>query len=244
MYSHSQIKVPTCYDKTSNNKDTFSIRHVQIELVSKIKKVLQAIQVFRLFTSKLRDPLNKKDALKDKELIKRVDNRIDKMIFFIFDLDERDERGDTEKLEKIPHKQHQKIFKDLNLMESLVDILEFSVKAYSSFEVSLQSSVFKIINKIYRLTRFTVQDYNQNQLYVAQWMNFFFSHVDPNALGPTTLTPKVLNKQKSTFTSTNLNSALLVDNLLKPETVLTIIYSNNIEILNKVEEDKIKKIID
>lgn len=46
------------------------------------------------------------------------------MIFFIFDMDEKDVRGDAESLEKIPHKQNQKIFRDLNFMESLVDILE------------------------------------------------------------------------------------------------------------------------
>lgn len=43
MNEHSQIRVPTCYDKTSNNKDTFSIRKVPIELVTKVKMVLQAI---------------------------------------------------------------------------------------------------------------------------------------------------------------------------------------------------------
>ena len=87
-------------------------------------------------------------ALKDKEMVKRVDDRIDKMIFFVFDVDERDARGDAESLEKIPLKQHQKIFKDLNLMESLVDILQFTVKSFSSFDPSIQSQVFKIINKI------------------------------------------------------------------------------------------------
>lgn len=114
--------------------------------------------------SRLRDPGTREAALKDKEMVKRVDARIDKMIFFIFDVDERDVRGDAESLEKIPLKQHQKVFRDLNLMESLVDILQFTVKSFSNFEPALQSQVFKIINKIYRLTRFTVKDYNQNQL--------------------------------------------------------------------------------
>lgn len=48
MNDSSQIKVHTCYDKTSNNKDTFSIRKVPIEQVTKVKMVLQAIYVFRL----------------------------------------------------------------------------------------------------------------------------------------------------------------------------------------------------
>jgi len=62
-------------------------------------------------------------ALRDREMVKKVDDRINRMIFFIFDINERDISGDAESLEKIPLKSHQKIFKDLNLMESLVDIL-------------------------------------------------------------------------------------------------------------------------
>ena len=67
-------------------------------------------------------------------------------------------------------------------------------------------------------------------------MNFFFSHVDPNVLAPRTHTPI----GKASFMSMP-NTPL--DNLLKPETVLTIVYSNNIEILNKVEEEKIEQIM-
>lgn len=96
----------------------------------------------------MRDPDTREAALKDKDMVKRVDARIDKMIFFIFDVDERDVRGDAESLEKIPLKQHQKVFRDLNLMESLVDILQFTVKSFSNFEPALQAQVFKIINKI------------------------------------------------------------------------------------------------
>lgn len=69
-------------------------------------------------------------------------------------------------------------------------------------------------------------------------MNFFFSHVDPNLLAP--MAP-VLGKSVSFNSATPLAP---LSNLLKPETVLTIVYSNNIDILNKVEDKKIKQIMD
>jgi len=125
-YTNKKLKrCPLAYDKLSNNKDTFSIVKTDIALVQKIKKVLEAIAVFKRFVSKLRDQYSKDQAHRDRETCKRMEERIDSMIYFIFDIDDKDVQNfpNTMSIEEIPCRMHQKIFKELHMVESLVDIL-------------------------------------------------------------------------------------------------------------------------
>lgn len=55
---------------------------------------------------------------------------------------------DTNSIEEIPQKSHQKIFKELNIAESLVDILYYSEKFFQIFEANLVPIIFKGLNKI------------------------------------------------------------------------------------------------
>jgi len=53
----------------------------------------------------------------------KLEERIDSMIFFIFDIKDTINYASTENLEAIPKLEHQKIVNDLYICESLVDVL-------------------------------------------------------------------------------------------------------------------------
>jgi hypothetical protein len=55
---------------------------------------------------------------------------------------------DANAIEEIPIKLHQKIFKELNICEALVDILYYSEKFFDKFETNLVQIIYRVCNKI------------------------------------------------------------------------------------------------
>jgi len=65
---------------------------------------MEVIGVFKRFASKLRDPETRSAALKDREITRKMEERVDSMIYFIFDIGEelRHKFPDTSVIEEIP----------------------------------------------------------------------------------------------------------------------------------------------
>jgi hypothetical protein len=85
--------------------------------------VQQAVSIIRRVVAYIREKDKQDSIFRDKELIKKLDERIDDLLYFIFNIEDTHGLEDTETLEKIPEREHQRIFKDFLMMESLVDLL-------------------------------------------------------------------------------------------------------------------------
>lgn len=72
--------MPLCFEEFANNKDTYTIKKVEIEYVNKIKRVQQAVSIIRRVVSTLREEFKQESIFRDKELIKKVDERVDDLL--------------------------------------------------------------------------------------------------------------------------------------------------------------------
>ena len=106
------------------------------------------------------------------DVCKKASKMLANLIFFMI----KTEGTDPYECEGIPIEEHQKFFKDIKLIEILVDLLyfPFKTKIYDLNDLTvIPEDLIKIFILSYRLIKFSIKEYRPNELYASQWLGLF-----------------------------------------------------------------------
>ena len=177
------------------------------------KKLLLHLSSAVTFLTYLRDMF--KHQLQDDEnfgdVCKRALTMLSNLIFFMI----KTEGTDPFECEGIPIQEHQKIFKDMKLLEILVDLLYFPFKSkiYDLNDLSeIPSDVIKIFILSYRLIKFSIKEYRPNELYASQWLGLLMNQT-LNA------DPRVDIMAEPTLTELIDNNKIVLETKITPDTI-------------------------
>lgn len=122
------------------------------------------------------------------------------MVFFMIDTESKD----PFKCDGVPKKLNQKYFREIKIIDLLIDILIYSFEGenpmYNIDEITQRSPITRICQLIYRTLKHCVNDNRDNKFYVAQWISHFFHQslltTDENNLCAEDTITEILNNNK------------------------------------------------
>jgi len=141
------------------------------------------------------------------------------LIFFVVsDGDVSTDVLEAERFEGVPVKHRQKIMRELNVIQALVDLLYYPFIENETGEerrlesISPQDPYTKICILCYRLIKHIVKDYRLNELFASQWIDLFLQQA---------MSTKQENNIRAEATIAELvsNNRVLLEKQIKKKTI-------------------------
>lgn len=186
--------------------DKFDASEVKANLFlqSCVPLIKEFIYVTRVKSNDLRGPY-----------MKGFEELLGKILFFLIQI-ENTEGQDPFKCEGVPSKQRQKYFRELRIIDLLVDILiyefEGDTSPFNLDNITQRSPITRICQLIYRILKMCAKDNELNKFYVAQWISHFFdqsmSTQEENDINSEATITELLNNNK-TLLDKQINTATI-----------------------------------
>ena len=144
--------------------------------------------------------------------MKTFEELLSKMIFYLV----KTESTDPFTCDGSPCRYKQKYFRELKIIDLLVDILIYEFEGenspYKLSDIDQRSPITKICQLIYRFLKFCAKDNELNKFYVAQWISHFFDQSmntqDHNDIFSEATIAELLNNNK-TLLDKQINTATI-----------------------------------
>ena len=147
--------------------------------------------------------LNFKTLMNSQRLVE-VEGLLGNILCFLFDI-EYTEDFDPKQINTsqiLPKQSRQKIIKDLNLIEALMELIHYPYKnkVYTLEKVPKSIYAAQIIQLCYTTIRYGIMEYRPNELYASQWLNllieYSLSGLDDSLGAKSTLTELIDNNER------------------------------------------------
>ena len=158
--------------------------------------MLEIIRLARLFKYKLKSLANQQQLVEVEQLLVNI-------LCFIYGIEytpEFDYRHLDKSLE--PRQSRQKIIKDLNLIEVLMELIHYPFKNQFYEVETVHKNIYaaQIIQLCYTTIRCGIMEYRPNELYASQWLNllidYSLSGLDDSLGANSTLTELIDNNER------------------------------------------------
>ena len=150
--------------------DVYIIEKYDPQEVKSILFIQSSVPKIKEFVFSLRQD---QDKIKSPYL-KTFEELLRKMVYFVTKTDS----PDPFTCEGTPNKMAQKYFRELKIIDMLIDILIYPFEGekplYTLADLTQKSPIVKICQLIYRLLKHCAKDNEYNKFYVAQWISHFF----------------------------------------------------------------------
>ena len=219
-------RIKACFSEKLNIEEAFIFTKVPPEEEKDIFFLRSAMPEFlkisRIYKYKQNSNINRQSLVKIEELLKRL-------ISFLFDLDYDPDKNYLDVMDKNePQNSKQIIFKDLNFIEILVDLIHYPFynNFYSTKDVHNKPFIPQIISLSYNCIRYAIMEYRPSELHASQWLDLFISY----SLGD--LDDEM--KAKETLTELIDNNKTILETRIKRETIVKFI-------MNLLKSKKVEK---
>lgn len=194
------------------DEDAFIIEQPSDEYVKNCLSLHAAIPVLKEYVWEIRT--GKDDRLRNKDRMKKMEDILTHLIFFTSDTED----DDPFTCEGIPHKERQKLMRELKIIEILCDALyyPFATKMFTLENLGHVQTLSRVCGLLYKLIKHIVQDSRENEEYAAQWIELFFDHAVN--IGETSE-----SYSESTITAILTNNKKLLDQQISKENITHII---------------------
>lgn len=158
-------------EKGTSEQNAFQISKVSEQEKTLLLRLASAVPFLTYLRDIFRHQINDESFI---DVCKKALKMLTSLIFFMI----KTEGTDAIECEGIPIEEHQKIFKDMKLIEILVDLLYFPFrnKMYELDKLGdVPSDLIKIFGLSYRLIKFSIKEYRPNELYASQWLGLFMN---------------------------------------------------------------------
>lgn len=153
----------------NSEENAFQIIRVTQEEKNLILRLSSSLPFLTYLRDVFRYQIRNEDFLDVCKLALKV---LTNLIFFML----KTEGSDPLECEGIPIQEHQKLFRDMKMIEILVDLLYFPFRNHI-YElkdlVVVPEDLIKIFTLSYRLIKFSIKEYRPNELYASQWLGLF-----------------------------------------------------------------------
>lgn len=162
-------RTPLILDKGSSEENAFQILKPSDEEKTLLLRLASAVP----FLTYLRDIF--RHDMRDEgfeDVCRNALKMLSNLIFFMI----KTEGTDPVECDGLPIQEHQKYFRDMKLIEILVDLLYFPFRNEMYNLNSLDKVpqfLIMIFRLSYRLIKFSIKEYRPNELYASQWLGLF-----------------------------------------------------------------------
>lgn len=199
--------VPIIYDETDvivfnstkmiqhgSMDDVYILEKFSPKEVQNILFVQSSVPRIKEFLYYIRnDPIHLKSPY-----MKNFEDLLSKLVFFLTNTTSKDPFT----CEGIPIKQNQKYFRELKVIDLLIDIIiyPFEDGVFEIDKLTGKSPIIRICRLIYRVLKLCAKDNEHNKFYVAQWISHFFeqsmmTNEDNNMYAQFTVTELLANNK-------------------------------------------------